>query len=80
MNYVKFDDIVHHVLAGERKLAIHSRGRAFQKRPCFRLVFGELRVRVVQVGDHDDPVVDPHPGDDVEENDHAGADLGPGVP
>lgn len=80
MDDVVLGDVVHEVLAAEAEFAIHGRRGAFQERPGLGLVFGYVRVRVVEVGDGYDPVVHPHVRQHVEQRDGFEADLCACVP
>lgn len=71
---VEVGDVVHQVLAAEPEAAV-DRGRgALEEGPGFGLVFGDVGVGVVKVGDGYDPVVDPHVWLDVEEGHQGPAD------
>ena len=75
MNDVEFDDVVKHMLADEAKFSIHGGSSAFQEGPSFGLEFRKVGMRVVQVGDGDNPMVDPHIRLKVEERNDWEANL-----
>ena len=59
MNDMEFGNVMHEMLATKTKLAVNGRGGAFQECPSLRLVFGNVGVRMMEVGDGYDPVVYP---------------------
>lgn len=72
---MELDDVVKHMLANEAKFSVNRSGSAFEESPSFGLEFREVGVCVVEVGDGDYPVIDPHVGLDVKERDHKETDL-----
>ena len=60
MDDVKLDDAVEDMFPDEAELAIDGGCGALQEGPGLGVVFGQLGVRVMEVCDGDDPVVDPH--------------------
>ncbi len=59
VNDVEFGNVVHEMLATEPELAINCCRSAFQERPSLGLVFGNVGMRVVEVGYGHDPVIHP---------------------
>lgn len=57
---VELDYAVEDVFADEAEFAVDCGGGTLQKGPGLLVIFGNFRMCVVEVGDGDDPVVDPH--------------------
>lgn len=70
------NDTVEQVAVNETKVTVDSGDGTLDKGPAVGLVVVHLLVGVVKVGDGDEPVVNPHVGNGVEEEHGAGADLG----
>ena len=70
---VGLDDAVEEVGADGPEVAVDGRGGAAGERPRLRAVVREGRVRVLQVGDGHEPVVDPEVGRDVPDGEGGGA-------
>lgn len=62
---VGLDDAVEEVAADEAELAVNSRGGTTDEVPLLSGVVGERGVGVLEVGDGNEPVVDPEVGEEV---------------
>ena len=62
-------DVVEEMRTDDAKVSVNSRRRTTQKSPALARVLGHILVRVVQICDHDDEVVDHAPRDEVEPED-----------
>ena len=80
MDDVKVSNAVHQVLSSKAEVAVDGGRGATEESPGLWLVFGDVGVSVVEVGDGDDPVVDPHVRLTIESEDHGPADQGADVP
>lgn len=69
------DNAVEEVTADETELAVNSRGSTTDKVPLIRGVVRERRVGVLEVGDGNEPVVDPEVGKEVPDE-HVGPAKG----
>lgn len=76
MDDVELDNAMENMFPDEAELTI-DRGRGtLQEGPGLGFVFGQLRVRVMEVGDGDDPVIDPHIRLQIYESDGTKAEGG----
>lgn len=57
---VVISNVVHQMLATEAEIAVNGCSGTLQESPGLRFVLGDVGVGVVEVGDGDNPVVDPH--------------------
>ena len=80
VNDMELGDVVHEMLATKPKFAIDRCRGAFQERPSLRLVLRDIGVRVMEVGDRYDPVVDPHVRHHVQQRDGFNSELCACVP
>lgn len=80
MNDMELGDIVHEMLPAESKLSINRCCSTFQERPSFGLILGHIGMRVVEVGNGHDPVVDPHVRHYVEQRNSLKSYFGACVP
>ena len=60
VDYMEFDDVVKHVLADKTKLTIDGGCGPLEEGPGFGFEFGQTRMRVVEIRNGNDPVIDPH--------------------
>lgn len=60
MDDVVFDDVVEDMLADEPKLAIDCGSGSLEEGPGLGFEFGEIGMRVVEIGNGYDPVIYPH--------------------
>lgn len=74
MEDMGLDDAVQEVAADEAELAVNSRGGTTDKVPLLGGVVGERGVGVLEVGDGDEPVVDPEVGEEVPDEHVGGAE------
>ena len=77
---MEFDNIVHHVLANPAHFAIDCRSSTPEESPSFWLILWDIRVGMVEISDGDNPVIDPHVRDNVEQTDVLTAEYGAGIP
>ena len=80
MDDMKVGNVVHQVLASEAEVAVDCGSGATEESPGFRLVFWNVGMSVVEVGDCYYPMVDPHVRLTIESEDHGPTDHSAGAP
>ena len=69
MRHVVRRDVVEKVRADNSEVTVYCRCSTTEECPGVRCVLGNGRVRMVKIGYHDDPVVEPGPRHDVDPED-----------
>ena len=59
VNDMEFGNVMHQMLATKTKFSVNGRRGAFQECPGLGLVLWDIGVRMMEVGDGYDPVVNP---------------------
>lgn len=78
VNDVVVDDVVKEVAADPAEITVNGGEGALNKGPALGLEVRDVGVGMVEIGDGNQPVVNPHVGLDVHEENHLPADVGRG--